>query len=146
MLSGAYRHTLDEKNRVRIPSKFKDVFNSVMYIAPGRTGALYLFPGEEELRKHASKFLDGDVYADDDFNDMSTLFWSSVEELRTDQQGRILIRDEVKKIAGISKDIVFVGRSDFFEIWPTEAYERKLGSLNPEKVSNMLAMLKNRGN
>ncbi|MCQ2409206.1 MAG: hypothetical protein MJ068_01525 [Clostridia bacterium] len=146
MLSGIYRHTLDEKNRVRIPSKYKDAFCSVMYVAPGRTGCLYLFPGEDQLRKYASKFINEDVYSDDEMNDISTAFWSAVDEIKEDQQGRILIRDDVKKIAGISKDIVFVGRLDFVEVWPADVYDRKQGPLNPERISNMLAQLKNRGN
>lgn len=142
---GNFHHSLDDKNRVRIPSKIKDAFSATLFLVPGRTGCLYLV-AEDKIEAFVSKFINTDPFSDDDINDISTAFFSATEELKEDAQGRILLKDSIKKIAGINKDIVFVGKGNYAEIWPAEEYDRKFGVLNPTKISDMLAQLKNRGN
>ena len=44
------------------------------------------------------------------------------------------------------KEIVFVAKGTYVEVWPTTEYDRKFGALNPDRISQMLAALKNRGN
>ena len=47
MLIGTYRHQLDEKNRVRFPSKFKDELKSGFIVAKGTNGCLFAFSKEK---------------------------------------------------------------------------------------------------
>lgn len=145
LVYGSYRHTLDEKNRVRIPAKIRDALNTTLFLVPGRTGCLYIVT-EDEMPTFVSKFTSADPFEDSELNDMATAFMSAVDELKEDPQGRVLLKEGIKQIAGIEKEIVFVAKGTYVEVWPTAEYDRKFGALNPDRISQMLAALKNRGN
>ncbi len=123
MFKGLFEHQLDDKNRLRIPSKFKKELT-----------------GENGERKYS--FFRGlhnciCVMADEDLDDMigsiaeeaisessqaSTMFFSSIHSAEEDAQGRVVLPTLLKKIAGIQKDVVTLGKGNRLEIWSAERY------------------------
>ena len=123
MFKGVFEHQLDDKNRLRIPSKFKKEL----------TG---------EHGERAYSFFRGMnrcicVMADDDLDETlgslaeegisesspaSTLFFGSIFSAEEDQQGRVVLPTVLKKMAGINKDVVTLGRGKRLEIWSAERY------------------------
>ncbi len=141
---GQFRHSLDEKNRVRIPAKFREGLGHPSYIIPGRAGCLYIV-AEDNFESFISRFANSDAFLDDTTNDVATAFMMAGDELSEDAQGRVLFTKAIKEIASINKDVVFVGKATYVEVWAAETFDAKFGVLNPDKISKMLESLRKQG-
>ena len=131
MFKGMFEHQLDDKNRIRIPSKFKKELT-----------------GENGERSYS--FFRGMnncicVMADDELDDLiaglseeaisesnqaSAMFFSSIFSAEEDAQGRVVVPAMLKRIAGIKKDIITVGRGKRLEIWSAENYYDYISGVN----------------
>ena len=58
-----------------------------------------------------------------------TAILSDLEEIIIDKDGRFIVKDQLQKYSKLSKDIIFIGKGNHFEIW-----EKKLGETH-KKIS-----------
>ncbi|MDD3662897.1 MAG: division/cell wall cluster transcriptional repressor MraZ [Candidatus Pacebacteria bacterium] len=115
MLIGEYTHTLDEKNRMSLPVKFrKEIGNSVV-IAPGLDNCLSLFT-IKEWQKISSKLSDSSMLASDNRSFSRFMFGQAVD-VGVDSQGRILIPENLKNRSKLSSKVVVIGVQNRVEIW-----------------------------
>ena len=63
-------------------------------------------------------------------NQASAMFFSSIFSAEEDAQGRVVVPAMLKKIAGIKKDIITVGRGKRLEIWSAESYYEYISGVN----------------
>lgn len=121
MLIGTYRHNLDEKKRMRVPTKFKDALGSGFIITKGNDGCLFAFKSETfntdviEKTRNQSMF---DATAQKPIR----LLMASAFESEEDNQGRILLPQELRDYAKIKKAIVLIGVGNRMEIWAEEVW------------------------
>ena len=123
MFKGVFEHQLDDKNRLRIPSKFKKELT-------GEHGekTYSFFRGMNRcICVMADDLLDDTIsnIADEgisESNEASTLFFGSIFSAEEDSQGRVVLPTSLKKMAGINKNIVTLGRGKRLEIWAAEKY------------------------
>ena len=123
MFKGVFEHQLDDKNRLRIPSKFKKELT-------GEHGekTYSFFRGMNRcICVMADDLLDDTIsnIADEgisESNEASTLFFGSIFSAEEDAQGRVVLPTSLKKMAGINKNIVTLGRGKRLEIWAAEKY------------------------
>ncbi len=146
---GNVRHQLDEKYRIRIPSKFKDKLGaSCCYllgreVVPGKR-CIYLLP-EDRAESVFETLNGGTLYGGDDVVNDASLILGNGDIVEEDPQGRTKLGKEICKAAGIFKDIVFVGKGDYVEIWAAEVWDERFSILNPDNVSKTLENLKKFG-
>ena len=127
LLIGTYRHQLDQKNRFRIPTKFKEVLGSELVLTIGSGGALELFSASELDASVLSK-MDNISLFDETAQKSLRLLLSSAHELEEDNQGRFLMPQSLKAHANILKNIVIIGVGKRVEIWAEEKWnEYSLG-------------------
>ena len=120
MFMGEYNHVLDPKNRVIVPAKFREELGGKFIITEGLDGCLYILTYEswvkftEELAK--LPFTRGS-------RQFQRTFAQNASEVEIDNQGRIVIPSNLKKIASINKEVVFVGVIGKIELWAKERLE-----------------------
>lgn len=121
MLIGSYRHQLDAKNRFRVPTKLKAELGSNFIITKGTGGCLFAFSSEgfSDLYKKVSML----PLFNEEAQKPVRKFLSSAFETEEDGQSRILLPQELKKYAKITKNVVFVGAGNRVEIWAEEAWD-----------------------
>jgi len=123
VLFGEYHHQIDEKGRIRIPARLKAALGEDFKVTKGTSGCIFLF---KEL---PAKF--GEVPLSDlDAQRSLRLFYSSVNELEQDNQGRYLMPRNLREFANIKKDIVFIGVGNRAEVWAREEYEKYLNGIH----------------
>lgn len=120
MFLGTYNHQIDQKNRIRVPAKFKSELGSDFVITKGTSGCLFVVPGSSNglFEKIAALPL-----FDKDAQKSARLLLSSAFVAEEDGQGRVLLPKELLLHAKIVKDIVFVGVGQRVEIWAKEVWE-----------------------
>lgn len=122
MLIGTYRHQVDQKCRMRMPTKFKAELGENFIITKGNDNCLYAFSAESFNQLHA-KLASLPIF-DSEVQKPVRMILASAFEAEEDNQGRILVAKELREYAGIAKDIVFIGAGSRVEIWAAEAWDK----------------------
>ena len=121
MFFGEYSHALDEKGRIRIPSKLKVGLGE--YVATkGVDNCIYIFSKsyfENEFLESINKV---SAYSLTGQNAVRAIL-SSTFEIKEDAQGRFVIPDSLREFAGITKNVVSVGVGKRIEIWDEQTWK-----------------------
>ena len=125
LLFGEYTHQIDEKGRIRIPAKIKAALGENFMVTKGTAGCLFLFSRSVWETGLANK-LNAVPMSDLEVQRPLRMFFSSVNELEEDNQGRYLMPRNLREFAAIKKDIVFIGVGNRAEIWAREEYDAYL--------------------
>lgn len=124
MFYGEYHHSIDNKDRLIIPAKFreilKDHYTEKFFITRGLDRCLFVFT-EEEWKAQERKFKDLS-FTRQEARKFNRLYFSGAAEVICDKQGRILIPTYLKQYAEIKEDVVIIGVSDRIEIWSKEKW------------------------
>jgi MraZ protein len=123
--TGHFRHSLDDKNRLTIPSGWRiaHTADDEFVALPHPDGYISVLPPPEVDRlyeKAAAKNL-----SDSEAQDVLTQLFAHAQTLRFDKQGRIGLAQELLSHAGISKDAVLAGSLSKFAIWSPERWDVK---------------------
>ena len=125
MFYGEHEHRLDKKQRIIIPSDFREVskenYIEKFYITRGLDICLFMF-SEEEWKTQEAKFKSLS-FTKRETRKFNRLFFSGAVLAVPDKQGRILIPNYLKNYAGIKKEIMIIGVSNRIEIWSKEKWE-----------------------
>lgn len=118
MFMGEYHHTLDDKSRVIIPSKFRYELGEKFIITRGLEKSLFVYSLEEwNSIIEKLKVL---PFTKKDARDFIRFFLSGATECEFDKQGRINITSPLVSYADLNKNIVIIGANDRLEIWSEE--------------------------
>ncbi len=120
MLIGEYTHTLDGKNRMSLPVKFRKEIGRSVVIAPGLDNCLSLFT-TKEWQKISSKLSDSSMLTSDNRSFSRFMFGQAVD-VSVDSQGRILIPENLKNRSKLSSKVVVIGVQNRVEIWNEKAW------------------------
>jgi len=123
--TGYFRHSLDDKNRLTIPSGWRVAHteDDEFVALPHPDGYIAVLPPPEVDRlyeKAAAKNL-----SDSEAQDVLTQLFAHAQTLRFDKQGRIGLTPELLRHAGIAKEAVLAGSLSKFAIWNPEQWEAK---------------------
>lgn len=125
MLFGEYYHQIDEKGRIRIPSKLKSALGENLVVTKGTAGCLFLLKQEAWSNDLFEKLKNVPI-SDHEAQKPIRMLLSSGSELEGDNQGRFLMPKNLREFANIKKDIVFIGVGNRAEIWAREEYDAYL--------------------
>lgn len=125
MFFGTYNHQVDDKGRIRIPTKFKHELGDNPFIMQGAEKCLYVYPRERADEMFKASFADG-RFDDKKLNAQKAKIMSKACFAEEDKQGRVPLPQALLKYAGIacSSSIVSIGAYDHVQIWDKEAWDR----------------------
>lgn len=115
MFIGEYRHSLDVKNRLAVPSKFKADLLDGCVVTKGYDRCLFLYP-KSEWEKQAMR-LASLPSAQSKARAIQRLQLAGAMDMELDSQRRITLPEFLKEYAGITKNVVLAGLYDRLEIW-----------------------------
>lgn len=120
MFLGEYSHSLDEKGRIVMPSKFRAGLASGLVVTKGQERCLYVFAMEtwDQESKRVQRLPRTDRRA----RNFSRSFFASASDQTLDRAGRCQIPEPLRTYAGLDRDVTVVGVSDRIEIWNTETW------------------------
>ncbi|HYB91889.1 MAG TPA: division/cell wall cluster transcriptional repressor MraZ [Candidatus Binataceae bacterium] len=131
MFSGRFDHSVDEKGRVSIPARFREILqrdgHERLYITNfiyNRERCLALYPPAEWDRMVA-KFTQRNRF-DPQVQVFETFYIGGAHEVPVDRQGRILIPPRLREFASLGREVTFSARHDHFQLWDKAVMERVL--------------------
>ncbi len=121
MLMGEYRHNIDDKKRLVIPSKFRSELGNEFILTRGLDKCLFIY-SKHEWNKIVDK-LKSLPFTQRDARNFTRFFLSGATVCEIDQSGRISITSPLIEYADITKECVIIGANDRLEIWSKESWE-----------------------
>ncbi len=134
MFIGEYTHTLDPKNRVSLPAKFRKHLGRSVVLTRGLDHCLFVYPKKEWEKEAESRAVHAGGTAAG--RGLARLFLAGAMEVDVDSAGRILIPDHLRSYAGLVAKAIIAGVASRVEIWDeaawrtyTESIERNADAL-----------------
>ena len=117
---GEYHHSIDDKGRLIIPAKFREMLGDNFIITRGIEKCLYIYPNEA-WQKIVVK-LNTLPFTKKDARTFIRSFFSDATQCEVDRQGRINITSPLIGHADLTKECVIIGANDRIEVWDQEAW------------------------
>ena len=147
LIFGTYRYSLDDKNRVRVPVSFAKVLGDSFDIMPGR-GGCFLLLAKERVPELLGDFINVNPFdpKNKEKNEVAThIFALARTDAKLDAQSRLILDKELQKLYHVEKELVFVGKATYVEVWPSDKWQRVYGDLSPENLDKILDRLASLG-
>lgn len=123
MFLGRYEHTIDEKGRMTIPSRYRETLVGGAYITLGFDKNLMVLTAAS-FNAISEKISDTSV-TDEDARSLKRWIFSNAEFVEVDKAGRILIPQWLRATVELDSTAVVVGAGDYFEIWTPEIWRKE---------------------
>lgn len=115
MFMGEFHHTIDQKGRMIVPAKFRELLGESFVLTRGLDQCLFGYSLDEwKALENKLKTL---PFTKKDARAFTRFFFSGATECEVDKQGRVNIAPPLRDYAGLEKDCVIIGVSNRFEIW-----------------------------
>lgn len=140
---GKFNHQLDQKNRLRIPAKLKAELGQNFAIVRGTSSCLFIYSEEQfaNLYEEKSKNISFVTEEGKEATDALRRMVATMSIPEEDNQGRFVLDANLRRIAKIQKDVVFVGMFDRIELWSAETYNERFKDLDDEEYDQSLEPL-----
>jgi MraZ protein len=133
MFLGQYHHSFDDKNRLTVPSRFREAIASGAFVVQG------LDPNLMVLTPEAFEIIYQRIMAMNLTDPVARLLrrviLGTASQLDVDSAGRILLPQNLREFAGLQNEAVLIGQGDYFEIWSPERWQEELVKVNDAETN-----------
>lgn len=141
MFLGTFEHSIDDKNRITIPAKFREQLASGLVVTIGLDPCLWLYPMDAwaELSSKISQLPITQTPA----REFGRQMFANASDDTPDKQGRVILPDYLLRYAHITNQAVVVGHNTYCEIWNPEAWKERQELIysDPEARAEMFSVL-----
>jgi transcriptional regulator MraZ len=140
MLLGEYEHTIDDKNRLTLPARFRQSFADGVVVTRGIEPCLAVY-----TRAGWDDFVSSRLAGLDRFSrearEMRRYLFSATVEAELDKQGRVTLPSGLMAKAELGRDVMVAGVGDYLEVWDRDAWRIQLEDVErrAEVVAERLA-------
>jgi MraZ protein len=128
MLHGEYEHTIDDKNRLTLPARFRQSFADGVVVTRGFDPCLAVFTKEGWEEFSASRLAGLDRFSRE-ARDMRRYLFSATVESELDKQGRVTLPAGLMAKADLGHEVIVAGAGDCLEVWDREAWRRQIDEI-----------------
>src|SRR3712207_6265658 len=108
MLLGEFEHTIDDKNRLTLPAKFRAAFARGIVVTRGIDGCLYAYAPDAWEALVERRLANLDPFSKEGRR-MQRFFYASATEGELDKQGRVNVPAPLIEHAGLGREVVVAG-------------------------------------
>jgi MraZ protein len=129
MFLGQFQHTLDDKGRLMVPARYRDLLAAGAYITQGFDKCLMVMTEEHFNEVYA--ILSGLNMADQSARMLRRLILSNAYQVEVDRVGRILVPQNLREFLGVpSGELIVAGQGEYFEVWTPAEWKSQMDSLH----------------
>ena len=128
---GHFDYSLDAKNRLNVPAKFRAAFSSGVVLAKGLEPCVAVW-APDTFERWTESFLSNLNPVSPERRKLTRYFAGSSFDAELDSAGRVTLNNALLEHAGIQKEVVIVGNLDHLEIWDRDRWGDDQQALNAE--------------
>ncbi len=137
VFTSSYNHTIDAKNRLFIPAKFRDEFGEEIVISRSVRGKCLKIYSTAEWKKYLQPI--SEKMDRDEAEYILRVMNGNSIRLPLDSTGRVQLTKELIDFAELKDGkVVIVGCGDYAEIWSEEGYEKNVTNADEERIRMLL--------
>jgi MraZ protein len=140
--AGEFRHSLDEKNRVTIPSRWRRDEAEEFILLPQANQQFLLVMSPEDFARMSSAVESNDSVSARDRRVFLRQLHSRAQHASADRQGRLVLPEELCRKVGLKGEVAIVGGRGRFEIWNLQRWKRAHEEETPtyQHVANVIGL------
>lgn len=123
MFTGEYNHTIDQKGRLIIPNKFRNLLGDVFVITKGIDDCLEIY--DKATWDDFAEKINSLPYSNPSAREFKRIFIGRACDLIPDKMGRVQLSVAIRNVVGLKQDITFLGVGNHIEVWDTETFKKK---------------------
>ncbi|MFA6432248.1 MAG: division/cell wall cluster transcriptional repressor MraZ [Candidatus Paceibacterota bacterium] len=123
MLIGQFNHTIDDKNRLSLPAKFRKEMGKKVVITPGLDSCLFIFTMNEWSRISGHLSVKESSMLKSDNRAFNRYLFGGAVEVEVDAVGRMLLPELLRERAKLGTKVSFIGVRDRVELWDETAWQ-----------------------
>jgi MraZ protein len=140
MLLGEYEHTLDEKNRLTLPAKFRAAMAGGVVLTRGLDSCIEAYPSDD-WQELVARQLVGLNPLSRESRVLERFYYSGAVEAQPDKQGRVMLPPALIDHAKLGREVIVVGMRGRIEVWDRAAWRAQIKEVmgSAEHVAERLA-------
>ena len=128
MFLGQFQHNLDDKGRLMIPARYRDLLAAGAYITQGFDKCLMVMTAS--YFNEVYSIINDMNMADPTARMLRRLILSNAYPVEVDKVGRVLVPQNLREFLGItSGELTVAGQGDYFEVWTPAEWKNQLDML-----------------
>ncbi|MBR4335038.1 MAG: division/cell wall cluster transcriptional repressor MraZ [Clostridia bacterium] len=135
---GEYEHTLDAKNRVFMPARFREQLGESFFVTRKMNKnclAVYTTEKMDQIADLINGFPDSEV------SEIKEFLFSKSVQASPDSNGRIVLPQQILDYASIERDVVIIGAGDHIQIWSASLWHEAEKVRDIDKIRRKLASI-----
>lgn len=124
MFLGQYEHTIDDKNRLTLPARYRQSFEDGVVVSQGIDPCLNVYTREGWEQAIAPQLAALDPFSREG-REMRRFLLAGGNEAEVDKQGRVTLPSPLVRKTGLGREVVVAGVGELLEVWDRETWHRK---------------------
>ena len=136
---GTFEHSLDSKNRLTVPSRFRSALSGKVFLVRGVDPCISLYP-EATYTGLTEAALSGLNPFSPQARELKRMLYGNATDTELDSAGRVMLTPRHLAHAGIDREVVVTGAGDCLELWARSAwadYDTDLTQRAPELTESL---------
>jgi MraZ protein len=134
MFLGQFQHNLDDKGRLMIPARFRDLLEGGAFITQGFDKCLMVMT--ESYFKQVYERIEAMNLADPTARLLRRLILANAYPVEADKVGRILVPQNLRAFLGIENgELVVAGQGEYFEVWTPALWSDQMAQLQDTEAN-----------
>jgi MraZ protein len=140
--AGEFRHSIDDKNRITIPSRWRRDKAEDFILLPEASQQFLLVMSPVEFARMSSAAESNESVPARDRRVFLRQLHSRAQHAAADRQGRLVLPDELCRMVGLKGEVALVGGRGRFEIWNLQRWKRAHEEETPtyQHVANVIGL------
>ena len=134
MFLGQYQHNLDEKGRLMIPARYRELLAAGAFIMQGFDRCLMVMT--DDHFKVVYERINAMNMADPNARLLRRLILSTAYPVEIDKVGRILVPMNLRQFNGINGEAIVAGQGEYFEVWNPAEWNEQINQLQEIEMNN----------
>ena len=134
MFLGQYQHNLDEKGRLMIPARYRELLAAGAFIMQGFDRCLMVMT--DSHFQEVYERINAMNMADPNARLLRRLILSTAYPVEIDKVGRILVPQMLRQGNGLDGEAIVAGQGEYFEVWNPLEWNEQVNQLQDIEMNN----------
>ncbi|MFH1184629.1 MAG: division/cell wall cluster transcriptional repressor MraZ [Chloroflexota bacterium] len=133
MFLGQYQHALDEKGRLTVPARFRELLDGGAFVTQGLDQCLVVMTSASFAQTLSD--LSAMNMADPNARLLRRVILSNAYPIEVDKAGRVLVPQQLREFAGLDGDAIVAGQGDYFEVWSPKTWNEQMQQIQDTQAN-----------
>ena len=134
MFLGHFQHSIDDKGRLTVPARFRELLQGGAFITQGFDRCLMVMSSAYFHQVYAH--LGALNLADPNARAMRRMILANAYSLEVDKAGRVLVPQHLREFAGLDGEAVVAGQGEYFEVWTPTVWDEQVKQIQDTEANN----------